>query len=453
MSEGLLAALRNAVGAEFVITDLAVLETHEVDWTGRFRGKAVAVVRPGSTAEVGEVLRACGEAGVGVVPQGGNTGLVAGAVPHDSVVLATARLDALGEVDPAVGEVTAGAGVTLERVQWAAADAGLAFGIDLSARGSATIGGMIATDAGGIHALRHGSMRKQVVALEAVLADGTEVRELPGYDLVELMAGSEGTLAVVTEARLRLVPPNPERATALVALDDVGAAVAAVTHLRARVPDMNALEFLDEATVALVVARTGQTRPVDGHAYLLVEAAAAHPTLDELATALDDVPGARDAVVVDDPPARRRLWALRDGVTEAISARGVPHKLDVGLPLDRVAEFLAALPATIEGIAPGARLFVFGHLAVGNLHVNVVGPARDDERIDDAVLRLVADLGGQVAAEHGIGRAKARWLTLARTQEELAAHAAIKQALDPRALLNPGVLDANGRLIANHQPG
>jgi FAD/FMN-containing dehydrogenase len=431
MGDGLLTALRNALGAELVVTDPAVLRTHEVDWTGRFHGRALALVRPASAGKVGEVLRACAAAGIGIVTQGGNTSLVAGAVPHDAVVLSTARLDAIGEVHRDAGEVTAAAGATLERVQRAAADAGLAFGVDLAARGSATIGGMIATDAGGIHGFRYGSMRRQVLGLEAVLADGSVVRELPGRDLVDLMAGSEGTLAVITEARLRLVPAWSHRATALVSVPDVAAALAATTHARAHLPGLEAVELVDANCLGLSPGRA----PFEGVA-VLIEIAGDRPMLDELSTAVSAMPGLRDAVLADDGPGRRRLWALREGVPEAIAARGVPHKLDVGLPPERVAEFVEALPA----IAEGAQLFVFGHLAVGNLHVNLVGPPPDDERVDDAVLRLVADLGGQVAAEHGIGRAKARWLTVARSPEALAMHARMKGALDPGGILNPGVL-------------
>ena len=436
MTEGLIAALRAAVGAEAVVTDPGVMAAHEVDWTGRFRGKAVAVVRPGSAAEAGEVLRACGAAGVGVVPQGGNTSLVAGTVPHDAVVLSTLRLDAVGEVDRATHEVTVGAGVILERVQQAAAKAGLAFGVDLAARGSATVGGMIATDAGGIHGLRYGSMRRQVVGLEGVLGDGSIVRELPGRDLVDVLTGSEGTLAVISEARLRLVPAWSHRATALIAVDDIAGAVAAADHATAVLPELEAVELVDASCLALTAARA----PFEGPA-VLIEIAGDRPMLDDLSTALSAIPGLRDAVVADDGLGRRRLWALREGVTESIATVGIPHKLDVGLPLGALAEFVDALPAIVEG----SQLFVFGHLAVGNLHVNVVGPAPDDERVDDAVLRLVAQLGGQVAAEHGIGRAKARWLDLARSPQELARHASIKHALDPRGVLNPGVLDPEAR--------
>ena len=256
-----MAALRQAVGAEFAVSDPAVLAAHEVDWTGRFRGRALALVRPGSAVEVGEALRACAAAGVGVVPQGGNTGLVAGAVPHDAVVLSTARLDALGQPDTRAAELTAGAGATLERVQRAAIDAGRAFAVDLAARGSATVGGMIATDAGGIHRLRYGSMRRQLLGLEAVLADGSVVHELPGHDLVELVAGSEGTLAVITEARLRLVPSWSHRATALISVDDIGAAVAAAAHATATSPGLEAVEFVDAASLALAAARGGQAVP------------------------------------------------------------------------------------------------------------------------------------------------------------------------------------------------
>ena len=440
MREGLLTALHAAVGAESVITDPGILAAHEVDWTGRFHGKAMALVRPGSAAAVGEVLRACAAAGVGVVPQGGNTGLVAGAVPHDAVVLSTARLTAIAEVDRQTSEVSAGAGLPLARVQRAAADAGFAFAVDLASRGSATIGGMIATDAGGIHGLRYGSMRRQVLGLEVALADGSIVRDLPGRDLVDVISASEGTLAVITEARLRLVPSRPERATALISVASVADALAATAHARARFPDLEAVEFVDAACLSLAGARAGQPVPVAGGPAVLIETSGNRPMLDELSAALSTMPGLRDAVLADDGPGRRRLWALREGITEAIASVGIPHKLDVGLPLDRLAEFVDSLGPTVEAAHAGARVFVFGHLAVGNLHVNVVGPAPDDERVDDAVLRLVADLGGQVAAEHGIGRAKARWIRLARSPEELAIHARNKHALDPQGVLNPGVL-------------
>ncbi len=449
MSDGIVRALRAATGEDAVVTDPGVLATHEVDWTGRFRGKAVALVRPGSAAEVGEALRACAAAGVGVVPQGGNTGLVAGAVPHGEVVLSTARLDQLGDVDRQGSEVTAGAGVTLQRLQHAAAAAGLAFGVDLAARGSATVGGLIATDAGGIHAVRYGSMRRQVLELEAVLPDGRVVSELPqgsaraDRDLVTVLTGSEGTLAVLTEARLRLVPVLAYRAAALLAFDTVADAADATTHFMAQLPDLEAAELMDRAALGVAAERSGAVPAIGGAGpVLLVEVAGDEPRLDALASALDGVSGLDDAFVADDGPGRRRLWALREGITDAIAATGVPHKLDVRLPLERVADFIEALRPTVAIIDRESRVFVFGHLGVGNLHVNVVGLPSEDDRVDDAVLRLVAAHGGSIAGEHGVGRAKARWLRLARSAEELSAHAALKRALDPEGILNPGVLDA-----------
>jgi FAD/FMN-containing dehydrogenase len=226
-------------------------------------------------------------------------------------------------------------------------------------------------------------------------------------------------------------------------VDDMAAAVAATTHAVTHLPNLEAAEFVDAACLALVAEGGGLAWPFDASGPgVLPEVAGEQPVMDELSSALSTMPGLRDALLADDGPGRRRLWAFRDGVTEAISAVGVPHKLDVGLPRDRLAAFAEALGPTVEAAHGGARRFVFGHIGLGNLHVNVVGPAPGDERVDDAVLRLVADLGGQVAAEHGIGRAKARWLTLARSPEELAAHAALKRALDPLGVLNPGVLDS-----------
>jgi len=446
--------LARIVGPDHVLADPALRAGYETDWTGRHRGQALLVVRPATSAEVGAVLRACAAHAVGVVPQGGNTGLVAGATPAGEVVLSTTRIDQLGPVDELAGAVTVGAGATLEAVQAHTAPSGLTPAVDLAARGSATIGGMVATDAGGIHVVRHGSMRRQILGIEAVLADGTCVgrvdgpaRDSAGIHLPSILAGSEGTLAVVTRVRLRLVPAWRFRVTALVAYDGIDAAVAATATLRRRLPDLDAIELVDEASLALVGEHGRLPAPFrDGSpATLLVETAADRSTVDDLASALDGLAGTRDALLADDGPGRRRLWAFREDLTEAIAAGGVPHKLDVGLPLARLGSFVGALGPLVGGIDPSARLFVFGHLAEGNLHVNVLGPAPDDDRVDDAVLELVVEHGGAISAEHGIGRAKARWLSRARSAGELAIQAAIKHALDPGGLLNPGVLDPAGQ--------
>jgi FAD/FMN-containing dehydrogenase len=417
--------LRAIVGERHVLVDDDVRAGYEVDWTGRFRGRTPAVVRPGTADEVAAVLRACAASKVAVVPQGGNTGLVGGGVPlGGEVVLSLQRMNAIEPVDALAAQVTAQAGATLGAVQRAAADAGLLFGVDLSARDTATIGGMVATNAGGLKHIRYGSMRANLVGVEAVLADGSIVRHLSGltkdntgYDLGALLCGSEGTLGVVTAARLRLVPPPRDLVTAVVSVPTVAAAVDAVAAMRHVV-------VLEAAEVWL-----DMPSPIAGATVsLLLEWSGAPDALGAVEML--------DAVVADDAPRRAELWRHREQITEAINRIGVPHKLDVTLPLDA----LAAFCDDVRGAVAPHRAFLFGHLGDGNIHVNVVGPDAEDLTVDDAVLRLVASRGGSISAEHGIGTAKKRWLHLNRSDAELAAMRAIKRAMDPGGLLNPNVL-------------
>jgi len=363
------------------------------------------------------------------------------------VLLSTVRLRSIEALDADAGALTAGAGATLAGVQQRAAGRGWAFGVDLAARDSATIGGMIATNAGGVNVLRHGPMRSQLLGVEAVLADGSVVQRLSGlakdntgYDLAGLLCGSEGTLAVITRARLRLVPPTPRRAVALLALPDTAAAVSLTADLRRRLPSLMAAELFFEAGLRLVLDRTAAAHPfaAPAGAYLLVEAAATSDPTDDLAAVLERAPG--EALLAADQSGRARLWQLRERHTEAISAAGIVHKLDVSLPLDRLAAFVARLAPTIEAVAPGARVVCYGHLADGNLHVNILGPAAGDESADGPVLRLVIELGGSISGEHGIGIAKAGWLLADRRAADVAAMRAVKRALDPMGILNPGVL-------------
>ncbi|MFC5287900.1 FAD-binding oxidoreductase [Actinokineospora guangxiensis] len=439
--------LVSAVGAEHVLTGRDVVAGYEADWTGRLRGRALAVVRPGSRDEVAAALVACAGAGVPVVPQGGNTGLVGGGVPRGGeVVLSTVRLAALDAVDRTSGQVTAGAGVRLAALRAHARAAGLDFGVDLAARDSATVGGMAATNAGGLRVVRFGPMRAQVVGLEAVLADGRAVGSLAGlekdstgYDLAGALVGSEGTLAVVTAARLRLVPALPARATAVLGFGSTEAAVAAVPALRG--PLLTAVEVCFDDGVALVCAHRGLAAPFRRPCpvYLLVEYAGEHDPTDQLGEAVAGIAGVLDSALATDEVSRRRLWAYREGHTEAVGALGVPLKLDVAVPPARAAAFEAAVRAAVAEVAPGARLVLFGHLAEGNFHVNVVG-AGDEHALADAVLRAVAAEGGSISAEHGVGVAKAPWLHLTRSAAERDLYAGIKRAWDPGGVLNPGVL-------------
>jgi FAD/FMN-containing dehydrogenase len=445
--------LRAVVGDAHVLTDPAVTASYEVDWTRRFRGRSRCVVRPASTDEVAAVLRVVGEHGVPVVPQGGNTGLVGGGVPSGGeLVLCTTRLTDLEPVDTVASQVTVGAGVVLTRLQEHVRRAGLDVGVDLAARDSATVGGLVATNAGGERVLRHGSMRAQVVGLEAVLADGTVLRRMTGlpkdntgYDLPGLLAGSEGTLAVITRVRLRLVPLLRARAVALVAVDGTDVALEVLGALRARLAALEAAEVFYDDGLALV-RRHAALRPPFGEphpAYLLVEVADHDDPSEALVAALDAVAGSgrvRDAVVADDARGREDLWRYREAHTESINAEGVPVKLDVAVPVTRLAKLVEALPGTVAAACPGARVVLFGHLAEGNLHVNVLDATDRAHAVEDAVLRLAAELDGSISAEHGVGRAKVEWLALSRSAAELAAMRAVKAALDPACLLNPGVL-------------
>ncbi len=456
----LIADLERIVGPGQVLVEPSLRAGFEIDWTGRWHGEALAVVRPATTDEVGAVVRACRAAQVGIVPQGGNTGLVGGGVPRGGgeVVLSTGRLTALGAVDQDAGEVVAGAGITLAALQRHVRTAGWDVGVDFAARDSATVGGMIATNAGGIHVLRHGSMREQLAGIEAVLGDGTLVRRLDaprkdntGYHLPSLLAGSEGTLGVVTAARLRLVPRLDHRAVAVIALGSVAAAVHLAADLRAKLPSLMAAELFLEDGLALVIRHRGGVRPFDSRypAYLLIEAADrtdAEPALvDALALAAAGQGAVGDAVVAADTAPRERLWLLREAQGEAIAREGVPHKLDVALPVGRIPEFVEQVRARVAAVDATARTLVFGHVLDGNLHVNVVGPDPAHEAVDDAVLGLTIEHGGSISAEHGIGVAKVRWLARDRSPGDLAAMRAIKAALDPDGILNPGVLlDADG---------
>jgi len=449
-------ALADVVGSSHVLTDPDLTASYERDWTGRFAGRAAAVVRPGSTAEVAAVLGLLHAAGRPVVPQGGNTGLVGGGVPlHGEFVLSLRRLAAIDPVDVTAGQVTAGAGATLAAVDAAAAPAGLAFGVDLAARDSATVGGMAATNAGGLRMLRYGGMRAQTAGVEAVRADGRVVAHLgglakdnTGYDLAGLLAGSEGTLAVITRLRLRLVPRLGYRTTGLLAFADGDTAVGALVALRRRLPGtLEAVELFLADGVALVCGHLGLAPPFGrlDPVYLLVEAAAAHDPTDELAEAVlagGVADRALDTAVESDPAGRARLWRYREAHTEAINAAGVPVKLDVTLPVGELAGFLPAACAAVEAAAPGARCILFGHAGDGNVHVNVLGAGAPERTaaVEDAVLRLVARLGGSISAEHGIGTAKRAWLHLNRSPAEIDTFRAIKAAFDPAGILNPHVL-------------
>jgi FAD/FMN-containing dehydrogenase len=441
--------LRSIVGAAHVLTDPSVTQSYAVDRTGRFNGATPAVVRPGSTAEVAAIVQWCAANEVALVPQGGNTGLVGGGVPlRDEVVLSLRRLDSLSSVDAITGQLTAGAGVTVAAVQQAARATGWDFGVDWGARETATIGGSIATNAGGSKVARYGDTRAQVIGVEAVLGNGDVVSHLDGlvkdntgYHLPSLLCGSEGTLAVVTAARLRLVPRFDERVVALLGFDHVDDALIACGELRRTLPSLEAAELFFADGLDLVCSTFALPPPLSPPAavLLLVECADRSDPSEAFAAAVDGL-NSTGVAVATDPGRRSELWRYREAHTEAINLVGPPHKLDVTLPASALAAFVDEVRPRVRGVAPEAHVWLFGHAADGNLHVNVTGVDPDHERIDAAVLELVAGRGGSISAEHGIGTAKKQWLHLNRSAAEIAAMRAIKQALDPVGILNPNAL-------------
>ncbi len=440
--------LTAVVGAGRVTTDADVLAARSIDWTGRYRGKAGALVRPGDAAEVAEVLRICRAAGAFVTVQGGRTSMVAGTVPeHDDVLLSTERLITLDAVDADERRVRAGAGVPLARVQRAAADAGLLFGVDLAARDSATVGGMAATNAGGLRTVRYGSMTRQVLGLDIALPDGSVLQrhsqvdsDNTGYDLTALFVGSEGTLGVITDIDLRLYPVPAHRVTALCGFADLAALIAAGRLFR-DVGTIAALELIDGRAAALAAARLGTVVPVDADWLLLVELAGDSEQTGPLAELLERAAPDCEPAVGADPATQHRLWQLRDSLTDAMNAYGPPLKFDVSLPLSAIPAFTAEAAELVAADDPEAFSVLFGHVGEGNLHLNVLrcDPGREPN-LYAAMMKLIAAHGGNVSSEHGVGSRKRAYLPMSRRPADIAAMRTVKAAFDPTGYLNPAVL-------------
>jgi FAD/FMN-containing dehydrogenase len=441
------ARLTSIVGAAFVITDPDVMAPHLVDWTRRFGGPALCVVRPRDTAEISAVMRVCNETGVPVIPQGGNTGLVGGSVPGQEgplpIILSLGRLDWIEGIDDWAGQMSCGAGAILGNVQRAAHSAGWVYGVDLAARDTATIGGTVATNAGGIRVIAYGMTRANVVGIEAVLADGSVISHMPGllkdntgFDLGGLLAGSEGALAVITAVRLRLHRPEPQSTVALVgcssyadALDIMHSAVA----LGARV---TAVEVMDETGMQLVEDLHALSHPLVRRHPVVVLLEVIDGGSAEGLRSLEE----RDVAVAGDEAGRARLWRYREAQADGFATLGILHKLDVSIPIARIPACVGEISGILTESTVVTGFGIFGHLADGNLHVEFAGPQVHDEEIDRRILECVAQHGGSVSAEHGIGRAKAKYLALSRSEHEIHAMRRIKEAWDPAGILNPGVI-------------
>ena len=448
MSPALVDRLAAIVGSAHISVDPDVLGSRSVDWTGRYRGHATALVRPGTADAVAEVLRTCRDAGVYVTVQGGRTSLVAGTVPeHDDVLVSTERLTDIGHVDTARQRVRVGAGVTLAALQSVAAAARLLVGVDLAARDSATVGGMVSTNAGGLRTVRYGTMADQVLGLEVALPDGSVVRrsatERPdrsGDDDASVFIGAEGTLGVITAVDMRLHPVPAHRVTALCGFADLESLIEASRTFR-DIETIAALELIDGRAATLAAEQLGLANPVPGAWLLLIELAGATDPTDRLADALDGIGVCAEPAVGVDAVAQHRLWQVRESVADVVGLFGPPVKFDVSLPLSAIPSFEQQSAGLIRRHAPMALPLLFGHVGEGNLHLNVLRcDAEQESQIYPEMMNLIAAHGGNVSSEHGVGSRKRAYLAMSRTPAEIAAMRTIKTAFDPTGYLNPAVL-------------
>jgi len=461
----LLATLKAIVGEANVLTSDADVAPYVTDWRGRYRGSARAVVRPSTAADVAAVVRCCAEHGAPVVPQGGNTGLCGGATPREDsgeVVVSLSRLTRVRALDAGNATLTVEAGMPLARVQQAADDAGLLFPLSLAAEGSCTIGGNLATNAGGTAVLRYGNARELVLGLEVVLADGRIWdglkglrKDNTGYDIKQLFLGSEGTLGIITAAVLKLFPKPRTSATALAALPDVDAAIALLGLLRQALGDrLTGFELVSDECIALTRKQfPALPDPLPGYPwYALAQAddpAADSPLAVQMEAALAaavEQHVAGDAAIAQSAAQAAELWALREHIPEAQRLEGANIKHDISLPVSRIPAFLADAQVALGSALRGVRYVVFGHLGDGNLHYNLSAPPGtpaaaflgEAARANRIVYDLVARLGGSFSAEHGIGQMKRGELLRYKSAVEIELMQRIKHALDPDALLNPG---------------
>ncbi len=463
----LLATLAATVGPAHVLTD-GDLAAWEQDWRKRYRGKALAVVRPGTTAEVAAVVRACAAHGTALVPQGGNTGLVGGSVPDGSgtqVVLSLTRMNRVRGLDAANLTLTVEAGCILQTVQETAAAAGLLFPLSLAAEGSCTVGGNLASNAGGTQVLRYGNARELCLGLEVVTAQG-EVwdglaglrKDNTGYDLRDLFIGSEGTLGIITAATLKLYPAPAAVMTALAVVPSMADAVALLQLAQARLgPGLTGFEVMNGFSLALVRKHFPQLRqplPPAEWTVLLEQSdtegeAHARALFEGLLEAALEAGVITDAAVAESIEQSHAMWHLRESIPLAQAEEGLNIKHDIALPVSRIPDFVSETDAWLTARWPGLRLVNFGHLGDGNLHYNVQAPddvpaadfLRDHERaINTVVYDAVGAHGGSFSAEHGIGALKRDELARRKSPVALQLMRAVKQALDPAGLMNPGRL-------------
>ncbi|MFN4087933.1 MAG: FAD-binding oxidoreductase [Alphaproteobacteria bacterium] len=466
LPERLIAAIRDVVGPRGLVTDAAELAPHLVEMRGLYRGATPLLVRPESTEAVAQVVRLCAEAGVPIVPQGGNTSLCGGSIPFEQgreIILSLSRMNRIRDVDTLDYTITVEAGCILQNIQQAAADADRLFPLSLGAEGSCQIGGNIATNAGGINTLRYGNMRDLVLGVEVVLPDGRiwdGLRRLrkdnTGYDLKQLFIGGEGTLGIVTAAVLKLFPRPKEEVTAICAVSSLPGVVDLLSRVRSGTGDqVSAFEYMarfciDLATKHIQGVRDPFAQRYEHYALMRAGAGRADSGLREimeevLATAMEEGL-VLDAVLAESEQQVKDLWRIREAVVEGQIPEGGSIKHDVSVPVSRIAAFIEEAGKAVEKTIPGARPCPFGHIGDGNIHYNVTQPVGADKQaylarwyeLNEAVHDIVVAMGGSISAEHGIGRLKRGELAHYKSPVALDLMRRIKDAFDPADIMNPG---------------
>lgn len=470
VSGDVLARIRDVVGPAGVIEDPADIAPYCVSWRDGWEGRVPMVVRPANTNEVAKVVRICAETNTAIVPQGGNTGLTGGSQPHDDmseIIISTSRMKAVRDIDLAGDTITVEAGVILAEIQKLARENDRLFPLSLGAEGSCQIGGNLSTNAGGTQVLRYGNTRNLVLGLEVVLPDGriwNGLRALrkdnTGYDLKHLFLGGEGTLGIITAAVLRLFPKPTAVETAWLAVPDPAAAVRLLGFLRGRLGDsISAFELLQRSIIDLVVTHVeGHSQPLNPvpEWHVLVEAsgqggdgALKEPFEDALGAAME-AGLVTDAIIAASGQQSERFWRIREDTADGQKMGGTGIKHDVSVPVAKVPEFIARADAALEAAYPGIRLCAFGHVGDGNMHYNPLSPpnwegarfAAERENINRIVHDIVAEMGGSISAEHGIGRLRLEENAHYKDPVELDLMRAVKRAIDPHNMMNPGKIFA-----------
>lgn len=449
--------LKSLLGSGRISEDADIIKTYSDDWTGRYRGSARAVISPQSTDEVAEILNWCSTNQVGVVPQGGNTGMVGGSTPlNGELIISLRKMKNVNFSDTNDNQIVAEAGATLLEIQNLALERSMIYGVDFAARDSATIGGTIATNAGGLNVLRYGTTRRQIISVEAVTGTGEIIGNLngldkdnTGYHLPSLLCGSEGTLAIVTRAKLRLRPKPKENVSILFGLDTIQDAVNLTEACVSTSTEIIACELFFQKGVDLV-REAYDLQPLwnnKNSIYLLCEFAGDLGVLDRLnENVLGEMLRTHDSILVaTSDRERQRLWQYRELHTLAISNKGIPLKLDVTIPLGNLTHFLDSIATICGNINPLSIPYVFGHSADGNMHLNILQSEPNVAEMEEEILKFVVSLDGSISAEHGIGRAKAPYLHLQRNEEEIRLFREMKKAFDPKGILNPDVIFPTSR--------